>query len=178
MMNPEIDCLFFVDARSFERICCVRMVGGGEDRKKIRRIAVPLACWEALIDEKEISERTVLQILVNFPGLEEIVLAVKEASDRDLVCGDLELARLEWWRLPKSPALRRWTRGVFRPWKVYAHLFSVVMVEEAVRVFVGEVLRRYRRRLTSSWEEIGHVDSLDEMKAPNFMIREIKSASE
>jgi hypothetical protein len=148
------------------------MVGGenGIDMlsRTIRRIAVPLVIWEGLIKKRD--EWSIRRTLANFPNLEEIVLVVWETDDEVLKRRDLEFVVPK--EVPRSPVLMGLTMEMFQPWRAFADLFGVEMIEDALGSYVEEV----RGGVAAGKEQRTGVDLLNERTVPKFKVREIRSA--
>ena len=85
---------------------------------------------------------------------------VGDTSDDVLKCGDLEFVEVK--EVPKSVVLMRLCMEVFQPWRAFAGLFGVEMLEDAMGRWVEGVVGK----------EGG------ELGVPKFKIREVRCALE
>jgi len=172
ILNPEIDYTFFIDSKNFEFACSLKVMEGDEAMwRKIRRIAVPLASWETLVKERD--EQSIILALQNFPKLEEIVLVVGEGGDELLKSSDMEFVMPK--EVPRSPVLMQLTMEVFQPWRAFADLFAVEMMEDAVGKYVEAVLNR---AVGAGKEPLGGMNLPHAWTAPKFKIREVRFTRE
>jgi hypothetical protein len=102
--------------------------------------------------------------------LEEIVLVVGEDDER-LKSSDMEFVMPK--EVPRPPVLMQLTMEMFQPWRAFADLFAVEMMEDAVGKYVEGVRRRGVGK-----DQPGGMDLLDERTVLKFKIREVRSARE
>jgi hypothetical protein len=174
-LNTRIDYLFLTDLATLKYTLesnvnhSGRPSGGNSMANSIRRLAVPLAAFEALLKQQQQTQQhqpSVPELLRTFPNLEEVVLVVgerKDVSEEVLKLGDLEFVMPAGVKVPRAGVLVELCVRTFQPWRAFEHLLGVEMLEDAVGQWVeGLVTKR---------------DGVGAVKVPKFTIREVRSAS-
>ena len=110
-------------------------------KSQARRLAIALSAFELLLKDR--CEAGIIQILSNFPDVEEIVLVVGDMVSSDGVMrGDLDVVEVKKKEVLKRGVLLALCMEVFQPWRAFDHLWGVEMVECAVGRWIEEVVRR------------------------------------
>jgi hypothetical protein len=174
-LNTRIDFLFLTDLATLKYTLESNMNHSGRPSgsnamaNSIRRLAIPLAAFEALLKQQQRTQQhqpSVPELLRTFPNLEEVVLVLgerKDASEKVLRLGDLEFVMPAGAKVPRAGVLVELCVWTFQPWRAFEHLLGIEMLEDAVGQWVeGLATKR---------------DGVDAVKVPKFSIREVRSAS-
>ncbi|PMD47789.1 hypothetical protein L207DRAFT_163962 [Hyaloscypha variabilis F] len=165
LVNTEMDHLFLADEDTLhlflESNTNTKPPSKATLGIKLRRLAVSLSTFEPLLKEQEFS--SLRQLFQTFPNLEEVVLVVGEKSDEVLKQGDAKFVMPRDENLPRKGALIGLCMEVLQPWRAFAHLVNVKMLEDVA----GERVEAFVMKDAGKGE----------WKVPTFKIREVRFAS-
>jgi hypothetical protein len=163
----ERDDLFITDPASLKLVSLPKEDGEGgktisRKESQVRRLVMTLLAFENLLKER--CEVGIIQLLRNFPDLEEIVLVLRDMSMTDEVLerGDLDVAEIKDKGALRQGVFMTLCMEMFQPWRAFDHLWGVEMVESAVGRWIEDIVRRNG--------EFGF-----DWKPPRFKIRELRS---
>jgi hypothetical protein len=142
----ERDYLFFIDPVSLNLGMASNMNRDGittfcGKKRQTQRLAIALSAFEVLLKDR--CEAGIIQILRNFPNVEEIVLLLGDVVSSDGVTrGNLDVVEVKEKEVLKRGFLMALCMEMFQPWRAFDHLWGAEMVECAVERWIEDVVRR------------------------------------